>query len=115
MSGSKTEDKLTKVISRRTSTLSEDLGYFAHPEVYLNDTDDNKKNPPRIDILLSPSKEKVPGADAENSTPYAVIEFGLNGMDWSKKLDQNVKYIDRMVKGNLTNKSLSFELPIVVL
>ena len=113
MGGRRTEDKLTKEIARRTSMLSKELGYFAHPEVYLYDTEDNQTNPRRIDVLLSPSREKIPDADSEISNPYAVIEFGLNGMDWSKKLDQNVKYIDRMVNGKLTNRNLLFELPIL--
>lgn len=113
MNGRKTEDRLMKEITGRVNGLSQKLGYFAHSEVSLYDEQDNKTNPLCIDFLLSPLKDKVPGIESEKSTPYAVIEFGLHGMNWSKKLDQNVKYMDKMVRGELTNRSLSFKLPIL--
>ena len=107
----KLEEKLTTKIARKISENASKLGYYAHSEVHLKDDEVNKKNPPRIDVLLSPSKLKK--NNEEPTTPYAVVEFGLDGMDWSKKLDQNVKYMDLMVKGNLAADTLLFNDPIL--
>lgn len=106
-----TEDDLTKSLTKKIEAMSGTLSYHAHSEVHLRDYDANRVNPPRIDILLSPAEDKK--KNIEPTTPYAVIEFGLHGMDWSKKLDQNVKCLDRMVTGNLATDTLEFQQPIL--
>ena len=47
-----------------------------------------------IDLIFRQAKSKN---DRDiKSTPLAVIEFGLTGIDLCQKFDQGVKYVDRM-------------------
>jgi hypothetical protein len=98
--------KLTKAIVEKTEELSDKLQYSALSEVQSS-YKDNALSKARMDILFKVS---------EISTPYAVIKFGLDGMEWSKKLDQSVKYIDRLVKGGMDckkNDIIEFKRPIL--
>mmetsp|Transcript_35964 Transcript_35964/g.86590 ORF Transcript_35964/g.86590 Transcript_35964/m.86590 type:complete len:481 (+) Transcript_35964:571-2013(+) len=64
-----------------------------------------------IDILMSEGTGKK---DTQKSTPYAVIEFGLNGLNWWGKTHQNSLYVDRMCSGTKQAPILSFEKPVLM-
>ena len=106
--GRKLEEKLTKAIAEKTEELSGRLHYSALSEVQLRCKDNVAQSNARMDIVF-----KASGI----STPYAIIEFGLAGMEWSKKLDQCVKYIDRLVEGGMNRGKehgiLEFKRPIL--
>jgi hypothetical protein len=61
-----------------------------------------------IDVLLTPELKccKAP------STPFALIEVGRKDLDWWKKLDQNIKYLDKL-GDRQRDKRLRFEKPLL--
>jgi hypothetical protein len=84
-------------------------GFHSDEEVFVKTTDDaNSKNQSRIDILLSPNKK----GDAAESTPLAVIEVGRIDSEWWSKLDQNMKYIEKLGTSQ-KDPSLRFEKPLL--
>lgn len=106
------EEYLTKKVAENIEALSSQqlLSFHALPEVSLTPKSETAPYG-RIDILLTPAKHK----DVSNeSAPYAVIEFGLQCDDWWKKLDQNAKYLNKMVEGNLSSNCLIFRQPVLL-
>jgi hypothetical protein len=61
-----------------------------------------------INVLLTPKLKscKTP------STPFALIEVGRHDLDWWKKLDQNIKYIDKLGDRQKDTR-LRFETPLL--
>lgn len=91
---------LTKNIAEQINTLSTYLGYNARSEVHLKRTEN--KNSGYIDILLTEN-------NSSNGTPYALMKFGLCHKEWWKKLDQNVKYLNKIA--SCQQEDISFERP----
>lgn len=61
-----------------------------------------------IDLIFSEAESKT---GAKEAAPFAVIEFGLSGIEWWKKLDQAVNYVDRM---RSKSERLRFDEPLLL-
>jgi len=64
----------------------------------------------KIDIIISPDQDKN---TSKESTPLMVMEVGLNGNDWFQKLDQGMKYLQRMCMSQ-DLKLVRFEEPLLL-
>ena len=92
----RTEPQLTKLLSVKIEEESGNTGFHSDAEVcvdyeYVDASGAAVRAKSRIDILLTPQVK----VSKESSTPVAVIEVGRNDLDWWKKLDQNIKYLDK--------------------
>ena len=65
----------------------------------------------RIDIVCTAADTKK---DKRESTPWMVLEFGLKGIDWWKKLDQGIKYVERMRIQAQPTKCVRCEEPLLL-
>lgn len=97
------ERLLTTKLSDYINISAKGLGFYSYPETILTD------GVGRVDIVLSTSEEDT----GNNTTPLAVIEFGLHSKEWWKKLDQNVKYVKYMCAASNKNNLLVFEKPLL--
>jgi hypothetical protein len=84
----KKETQLTKILVKKI--IEQNTPFNALHELKVKEIE---KPDGHIDIIFSEAESKN---DQIESTPFTVIEFGLNGIDWWKKLDQGVIYLDRM-------------------
>lgn len=92
------EKELTTTISEKINALSF-ANFHARPEIELKEQNLKYGN---IDILLTTNESL--------DSPYALIEFGLHNNDWWKKVDQNVKYLDKIALGH---QEVKFHKPIL--
>jgi hypothetical protein len=95
------EPPLTTILVRKI--MEEDLNEVKVEEVM--------KPSGHIDTILS---EAVSKKGTIESTPFTVLEFGLNGIEWSKKLDQGVKYVDRMLVNSQALQCVRFDKPLLL-
>jgi hypothetical protein len=101
------EPQLTKLLSCMIKKESSKTNFHSDDEVgvdcaeVVGDCADAPSvgSKQHVDVLLTPegkdSKEPSPSPFAP-STPFALIEVGRSDLDWWKKLDQNIKYIDKL-------------------
>lgn len=104
--GVKKEPQLTKIVSRIINNT--DFSFNALEEVDLVEP---KKPKGRIDILFTAAETKK---DNIESTPLMVVEVGLKGLDWWKKFDQGVKYLERMRTGTQPVTCVRFQKPLLL-
>ena len=104
----KTEPQLTKVLAEMINE-EKSLSFNALDQIYVKSEEANKPDG-YIDIILTSAKTK---RDQEESTPLAVIEFGLSADDWWKKLDQNAMCLDRMRHLSQPTKIIRFQKPLL--
>ena len=72
--------------ARIATGIGEVGGWKAEKEKQVKD----KNGSGKVDVLVT-------SADATTSTtPYLLMEVGLKGVDWLKKLDQSIKYLEKM-------------------
>lgn len=100
------EPQLTKILSEIISKESS-ASFNALHELKVEQA---KKPDGRIDIVLTTAGKD----DERESTPLTVIEVGLNGIDWWKKLDQGVKYVERMRIQTQPTKPVRFQKPLLL-
>lgn len=103
----RTERDLTKALAEDI-TNNTDIPFSALGEVKLLETNKQRGH---VDILFTTAKELDKNAQ---STPLMVIEVGLKGLDWWKKFDQGVKYLDRMRRGTQPVKCARFQKPLLL-
>jgi len=109
------EKKLTKLLSDKIENQNSKTGFYSAAEVAIRTAADTSRIEGFTDILLTPKPNGKDSTDKESSsrsTPLAVIEVGRNDLDWWKKLDQNIKYVDRLGKQQ-QDKRLCFEKPLL--
>jgi len=109
------EKKLTKLLSDEIENQNSKTGFYSAAEVAIRTAADTSRVEGFTDILLTPNPNGKDSTDKESSsrsTPLAVIEVGRNDLDWWKKLDQNIKYVDRLGKQQ-QDKRLCFEKPLL--
>ena len=99
------EPQLTKILSEIIS--KESASFNALNELKVKEA---TKPDGRIDIVLTAAAKN----DERESTPLTVIEVGLNGIDWWKKLDQGVKYVERMRIQTQPTKAVRFQEPLLL-
>ena len=92
----RTEPQLMQLLSVKIEEESGNTGFHSDAEVcvdyeYVNVFGATVRAKPSIDILLTPQVK----ASKELLTPIVVIEVGRNDSDWWKKLDQNIKYLNK--------------------
>eukprot|EP00980_Cylindrotheca_fusiformis_P007167 scaffold1506_cov74-Cylindrotheca_fusiformis.AAC.2 len=82
------EPHLTRILA---ATIMEQLNAFnALNELKVREVEKPDGN---VRVIFREAKSK---RDVTEPTPLTVIEFGLNGYHWWKKLDQCVKYVERI-------------------
>jgi hypothetical protein len=109
----RSETQLTKLLSARIEEKTIQTGFHSDAEVGVNCAEvsavpsKHSKNS-RIDVLLTPEEKnsKMP------STPFALIEVGRNDLNWWKKLDQNIKYFDKL-GDQQKDQRLRFKKPLL--
>ncbi|KAG7358018.1 RIO1 family protein [Nitzschia inconspicua] len=95
---------LTQLIEEQRQLLS----YGALSEVSIKD---EKNNTTRfLDMILTPAEKKVQSSD---TTPLAVLEFGLNPDDWWKSFQRGTRYLEQMMHRQKCN-CLKFDKPILL-
>jgi hypothetical protein len=99
------EPQLTKILSHKIS--KESASFNALHELKV---EEENKPDGRIDIVLTTAGKD----DEREPTPLTVIEVGLNGIDWWKKLDQGVKYVERMRIQTQPTKPVRFQNPLLL-
>ena len=97
--------QLTKILSEIINMESASFNALCELKV-----EEAKKPDGRIDIVLTTAGKN----DKRESTPLVVIEVGLNGIDWWKKLDQGVKYVERMRIQTQPTKAIRFQEPLLL-
>jgi hypothetical protein len=103
------EPQLTKLMSDKIEEEFNRTGFHSDAEVGVDCAEEvSNSGNSRIDILLAPQPK-----DSETpSTPFALIEVGRKDLDWWKKLDQNIKYLDKLGERQ-RDKRLRFEKPLL--
>jgi hypothetical protein len=102
------EPGLTKALAKAIEDKHEDMNFHSDGEVRMNH-EDRSKPYGRIDIFLTPEEK----ASETESTPFAIIEVGLNDVDWWKKMDQSMKYLAKM-GSDQNDKRLRFGEPLLL-
>jgi hypothetical protein len=103
----KMEPQLTKILVRKIME-QQHKSFNALNEVKV---EAEGKPGGQIDIILSEAGSKKAPIE---STPFTVIEFGLNGIEWLKKLDQGVKYVDRIRVKSQPLQCVRFDKPLLL-
>lgn len=102
----KKEPQLTKILVDKIMEHNKSFNAFNELQV-----EEEEKPGGHIDIIFSEAESKK---DPKESTPFTVIEFGLSGIDWWKKLDQGVKYVDRMRGNSQQLPCVRFDKPLLL-
>jgi len=100
------EPGLSKALANAIELEHEDMKFHSDSEVRMNHGDKIRSHYGIIDIFLTPETET-------ESTPFAIIEVGLNDVDWWKKMDQSMKYLAKMGSDQTDNR-LRFEEPLLL-
>ena len=128
---SKKQNKETKTAERRlTAAITSNINGFrvdkSQEEKLLTATNEVKllENQARrgvIDIIVTipatgtPATGTPPTGTPATGTPYLVVEVGLSGADWWRKLDQGVKYLDLMRQESIDGPKFTKKLLLAIL
>jgi hypothetical protein len=102
----KKEPQLTKILVNKI--MEQNTPFNALNELKMEEIE---RQDGHIDIIFSEAKSKKHPIE---STPFTVIEFGLSGIDWWKKLDQGVIYVDRMRGNTQQLPCVRFDKPLLL-
>jgi len=100
--------QLTKLLVHKI--MEQNPSFNARNELKVEEV---QKPDGHIDIIFSEAAQSK--KDQVESTPVTVIEFGLRGIDWWKKLDQGVIYVNRMrVNSQRLSSCVRFDKPLLL-